>query len=245
MLRKPNSYDDEEIEVLSLNKHIEVAKIPQISDMYAAVNHVNSDPNYMRKYNEGTKDPKTEIRTVFGHNRGFRQGQWECIDAALQSRDVFCLMPTGGGKSMVYQLPAWCNIGISIVFSPLLSLIQDQCDAMNAISIRAVYMTSTQSESEVKALYSELFRRKNQRDMNGNNMLEDEDAVKLLYITPEKFSKSPAMKSLLHSLYEKQLLSRFVIDEAHCLSQWGHDFRPDYLSLSNIRKVIIVCLCNF
>lgn len=96
------------------------------------------------------------------------------------------------------------------MFSPLLSLIQDQVDAMNAISIRSIFMTSTQSEAEVKALYSELFRRE--------ATYNDYD-IKLLYITPEKFTKSAAMKNVLKSLCEKGLLSRFVIDEAHCMSQ--------------------------
>jgi ATP-dependent DNA helicase RecQ len=81
------------------------------------------------------KDPKTELFRRFGH-RDFRKGQEECVTAALKGNDVYCLMPTGGGKSIVYQLPAWCDRGLSIVFSPLISLIQDQVDAMNAIGIR-------------------------------------------------------------------------------------------------------------
>jgi ATP-dependent helicase YprA (DUF1998 family) len=81
------------------------------------------------------KDPKKELFRRFGH-RDFRKGQEECVEAALKDKDVYCLMPTGGGKSIVYQLPAWCNRGLSIVFSPLISLIQDQVDAMNAIGIR-------------------------------------------------------------------------------------------------------------
>ena len=189
-------------------------------DMYAAAEQVDTGGSHMTRYRADTKDPKEEIRTVFGHRRGFRHGQWECIDAALQGRDVFCLMPTGGGKSIVYQLPAWCCPGLVVVFSPLLSLIQDQCDAMTAIGIKAVFMTSVQSESEIRGLYSELFRRQAGGGTGFGGGADDESgAVKMLYITPEKFAKSPAMKSLLHSLYDKGLLSRFVIDEAHCLSQ--------------------------
>jgi superfamily II DNA helicase RecQ len=81
------------------------------------------------------KDPQKEMKSMFGHN-GFRVGQRECVEAALNGRDVFCLMPTGGGKSVVYQLPAWCTPGLSVVFSPLLSLIQDQVDALNEINIK-------------------------------------------------------------------------------------------------------------
>jgi len=148
-------------------------------------------------------------------------------------------MPTGGGKSVVYQLPAWCCPGISVIFSPLISLIQDQCDAMQAIGIRAVFLSSTQDNQEIQSLISEM--------RNYSTATPDDDnTIKMLYITPEKFSRSEQLIRLLCGLRDRRLLSRFVMDEAHCLSQWGHDFRPDYLNLKQLRikfpEVPLMCL---
>ncbi len=171
------------------------------------------------------KDYREEVRKVFGHSK-FRLGQEECIQEGLKGRDVFCLMPTGGGKSMVYQLPAWCTPGVAVVFSPLVSLITDQVDQLNEIYVKACYMAAANVAPGPHSMsVGNLFR------IRGSD-----DEPKLLYITPEMFHKNNGVREAFHKLAKSGLLSRFVIDEAHCMSQWGHDFRPDYLELRKLRQ---------
>ena len=134
---------------------------------------------------------------MFGHSN-FRTGQQECIEAALAGRDVFCLMPTGGGKSIVYQLPAVCCEGLAVVFSPLVSLIQDQVDQMNAVGIRAAYM-SADKEDENRGVMDEIFRYSSsagQGTLTQANFStsHSREPIKLLYVTPERFAKSEHLK---------------------------------------------------
>lgn len=164
---------------------------------------------------------KRVLRDVFGHN-AFRPNQERIVMEAFEGRDVFVLMPTGGGKSLCYQLPACVDEGVSIVISPLVSLIQDQVQQLEALDVGVAHLNGEQDyETVQKPIISELFSGRNR--------------FKLLYVTPEKIASSTTLNNIFESLEKRGRLSRFVVDEAHCISQWGHDFRKDYMTLGQLR----------
>ncbi|KAL5143322.1 Mediator of RNA polymerase II transcription subunit 34 [Glycine soja] len=167
---------------------------------------------------------------VFGIS-SYRANQREIINAIMSGRDVLVIMAAGGGKSLCYQLPAVLRDGIALVVSPLLSLIQDQVMGLTALGIPAYMLTSTNKGDE-KFIYKTLEK--------------GEGELKILYVTPEKISKSKRFMSKLEKCHHAGRLSLISIDEAHCCSQWGHDFRPDYKSLSILKtqfpRVPIVAL---
>ncbi|KAL5868299.1 ATP-dependent DNA helicase sgs1 [Pyricularia oryzae] len=160
---------------------------------------------------------------------GFRHNQLEAINATLSGKDAFVLMPTGGGKSLCYQLPAVVNNGatrgITIVVSPLLSLMQDQVDHLRDINIQAAQFSGDIDKTHKNMILDAL------------NNKNPENFLKLLYVTPEMISKSVTFTNALQRTYRNKKLARFVIDEAHCVSQWGHDFRPDYKALGELRRM--------
>lgn len=168
-----------------------------------------------------TKSLEDNNKKVFG-NHSFRPNQREIINATMSRYDVFVLMPTGGGKSLTYQLPALICPGVTLVISPLVSLIQDQIMHLLQANIPATYLSANMDWSEQQEIL---------RELNS-----DYCKFKLLYVTPEKVAKSDVLLRQLESLHARELLARIVIDEAHCVSQWGHDFRPDYQGLGILKQ---------
>ncbi|KAI0366052.1 ATP-dependent DNA helicase [Pilatotrama ljubarskyi] len=168
------------------------------------------------------------MKAVFGFN-SFRLCQEGICNASMDGRDIVAIMPTGGGKSLGYQLPALMVPGCTVVISPLLSLIADQIMHLREAGVDAVMLTGGTSKAETAEIYRRL------QDMASG--VSSGPDIKLCYVTPEKVAKSTRFSSALEKLYRVNKLARFVVDEAHCVSQQGHDFRPDYQKLSMLRQV--------
>ena len=147
----------------------------------------------------------------------FRKGQKEVIESILEARDTVAVMPTGSGKSLCYQIPALVFEGVTIVISPLISLMKDQVDALKEMGIKATYINSSISNQELKDRLAKTAA----------------GEYKLLYIAPERLNSTRLLNLL------KQLkIEMIAVDEGHCVSEWGHDFRPSYLNISRVVEKI-------
>ncbi|MDC3205027.1 DNA helicase RecQ [Paracoccaceae bacterium] len=166
---------------------------------------------------------KTLLKDVFGFKK-FRPGQREIIDAVACGENVLAIMPTGGGKSLCFQLPALLNDGLTIVISPLIALMRDQVRGLQAVGVVAAAITSGNTQEEVDKVFSQI--------ISGD--------LKLLYLTPERL-----VSRKIHNILNRADVTSIAVDEAHCVSQWGHDFRPDYLRIGELRRTLCVPLSAF
>ncbi|WP_163933802.1 DNA helicase RecQ [Paraferrimonas sp. SM1919] len=157
--------------------------------------------------------PQQVLQQIFGY-RDFRPGQQQVIETAIAGYDSLVIMPTGGGKSLCYQVPALATQGLTVVVSPLLSLMKDQVDSLVQLGVNAAYLNSSVANDEQAAIMEQV--------NNGQ--------LKLLYVSPERLGRGHLMQRLSYCN-----VALFAIDEAHCISQWGHEFRPDYQALGRIK----------
>ena len=167
--------------------------------------------------------PADLLQRVFGFP-GFRPGQEEIVQAVLAGRNTLAIMPTGGGKSLCFQLPALCREGVTVVISPLIALMRDQVRGLRAAGVEAGALTSGNTEEETEEVFRAI----------------DEGRLKLLYMAPERLASGGVVQ-----LLRRAKCSLIAVDEAHCVSQWGHDFRPDYLRIGELRRALGVPLAAF
>lgn len=185
------------------------------------MSQASSDPS--DTVSEANPKPAALLREVFGFD-AFRPGQEEIVQAVADGLDVLAIMPTGGGKSLCFQLPALIRAGVTVVISPLIALMRDQVRALRATGVEAGALTSGNTDEETEQVWSAL----------------QAGTLKLLYLAPERLA-SVGTRDML----QRANVSLIAVDEAHCVSQWGHDFRPDYLRIGELRAALDVPVAAF
>ncbi|KAK2892746.1 hypothetical protein Q8A67_012734 [Cirrhinus molitorella] len=248
-----NNLDDAQAELDSVEAELEMVEV-QISELLEKQTKLNSRKNKLLQILEGacssaqpsgssklskpsfskqdlqhyeesdfswSKEVQAKLCSVFQLSK-FRPLQRAAINLSMSGKDLFLVMPTGRGKSLCYQLPALCSNGFTLVIAPLVSLMEDQLMYLKSVNVPAVTLNASSTKEDSKRILA--------------GMIDKNSPFKLLYVTPEKIAKSKLLMSKLEKAYNMGLLARIAVDEVHCCSQWGHDFRPDYKLLGILKR---------